>query len=110
MRPCKMDCFCAFLCDFAVFVVPFFPAKDGLQKAQNRGKICKKCFYAIPPLVIPPFACHRHKVAMPETSRMNQNGVGVGLQEETQTEVWGSCDCVGVAHGWARVEPTAPKK
>ena len=41
----------------------FYPSKMACRKAgkfaHNRAKMCEKRFYAIPPLVIPPFACHR---------------------------------------------------
>ena len=54
--------FCAFLDSFVHFCA-FFSYQNGLQKerkfAQNSAKMSKKRFYAIPPLVIPPFACHR---------------------------------------------------
>ena len=62
MRLCKMVRFRAFLRVFALFcafLCVFFPAK--IKFAQNRAKMCKKRFYAIPPLVIPPFVCHRFK-------------------------------------------------
>ena len=45
---------CAFLC--------VSPYQDGLKKAQICAESCKnaqKRFYAIPPLIMPPFACHR---------------------------------------------------
>ena len=46
--------FCAFLCVFSY--------QNGLQKSANWRITLQKCaksaFYAIPPLVIPPFACH----------------------------------------------------
>ena len=47
--------FCTFLC---VFFPPKWPAKKR-EFVQNPAKMCKKRFCAIPPLVIPPFACHR---------------------------------------------------
>ena len=52
--------FCAFLCVYVLFVVPKWHAEKR-KFAHNRAKMCKKRFYAIPPLVIPPFACHRLK-------------------------------------------------
>ena len=65
MRLCKVARFCAFLRVFAlfgaflcVFLLPKWPAEKR-KIVQNRAKMCKKRFYAIPPLVIPPFACHR---------------------------------------------------
>ena len=65
MRPCKMARFCAILrvfVFFCAFLCAFFLPKWPAEKrkfAHNRAKMCKKRFYAIPPLVIPPFACHR---------------------------------------------------
>ena len=55
---CIFARFCAFLCVSARFFLPKWPAKKR-KLAQNSAKMCKKRFYAIPPLVIPPFACHR---------------------------------------------------
>ena len=51
--------FCAFWCVSVCFLVPKWPAEKR-KFAHNRAKMCKKRFFAIPPLVIPPFACHRH--------------------------------------------------
>ena len=67
MRLCRMVCFCAFFvrafAPFKMRFCAFFPAKMACRKAQvctySCKKMCKKRFYAIPPLVIPPFACHR---------------------------------------------------
>ena len=50
--------FCAFLCVSARFFIPKWAAEKR-KFAQNAAKLCKKRFYAISPLVIPPFACHR---------------------------------------------------
>ena len=50
--------FCVFLCVSVRFILPKWPAKKR-KFAQNPAKMCKKRFYAVPPLVIPPFACHR---------------------------------------------------
>ena len=50
--------FCAFWCVSVRFFLPKWPAEKR-KFAHNRAKMCKKRFYAIPPLVIPPFACHR---------------------------------------------------
>ena len=50
--------FFAFLCISVLFFLPKWPAEKR-NFAHNRAKMCKKRFYAIPPLVIPPFACHR---------------------------------------------------
>ena len=66
MRLCKMARLVHF-CAFLRFVVRFCVLKIFLPKwpaekrkfTHNRAKMCKKRFYAIPPLVIPPFACHR---------------------------------------------------
>ena len=66
MRLCKMAHFCA-LCAFLRFFVrfcAFLPAKMACRQAQIRTELCrhlqkKKRFYATPPLVVPPFACHR---------------------------------------------------
>ena len=55
--------FCAFLrflVRFCAFFLPKWPAEKR-KFAHNRAKMCKKRFYAIPPLVIPPFACHRNE-------------------------------------------------
>ena len=65
MRLCKTARFWAFLRVFALFLccsVRFFPAKTTCtkKKARNPAKMCKKRFHAIPPVVIPPFACHRN--------------------------------------------------
>ena len=68
MRLCKMARFCAFLrvfelfCAFlCVFSFPKWPATKR-ELAQNSAKMCKRRFYAIPPLVIPPFACDQKKL------------------------------------------------
>ena len=50
--------FGAFLCVSVRFFLPKWPAKKR-KFAHNPAKMCKKRFYAVPPLVIPPFACHR---------------------------------------------------
>ena len=55
---CVFAHFCAFLCVSVRFFLPKRPAEKR-KFAHNRAKMCKKRFYAIPPLVIPPFACHR---------------------------------------------------
>ena len=47
---------CAFLRVSVRFFLPKWPAEKR-KIAHNRAKMCKK--HAIPPLVIPPFACHR---------------------------------------------------
>ena len=67
MRVRKMARFCAFFrvlalfCAFLCFLfLPKWPAEKR-KVVHNRTKICKKRFYAIPPFVIPPFACHRVK-------------------------------------------------
>ena len=52
--------FGTFLCISVHFFLPKWPAEKR-KFAHNRAKMCKKRFYAIPPLVIPPFACHRQK-------------------------------------------------
>ena len=49
--------FCAFLCVSVRFFLPKWPAEKR-EFAHNRAKMCKKRFYAIPPWVIPAFACH----------------------------------------------------
>ena len=49
--------FAFFLCVSARFFLPKWAAKKR-KFAQNSAKMHKKRFYAIPPLVIPPFACH----------------------------------------------------
>ena len=46
--------FGAFLFVSVRFLLPKWPAKK-CEFAQNSAKMCKKCFYAIPPLVVPPF-------------------------------------------------------
>ena len=46
--------FCAFWRIFVRFILPKWPAKKR-KLAHNSAKMCKKRFYAIPPLVIPPF-------------------------------------------------------
>ena len=73
LRLCKMACFCACLCVFAffcAFLCFFFLSKWPAEKrksAHNRARMCKKkCFSAIPPLVIPPFACHRSLISLPD--------------------------------------------
>ena len=43
-----------------LFFLPKWPAEKR-EIVHNRAKMCKKRFFAIPPLVIPPFACHREK-------------------------------------------------
>ena len=50
--------FLRFLCVSVRFFVPKWPAEKR-KFAHNRAKMCKKRFYAMPPFVIPPFACHR---------------------------------------------------
>ena len=55
---CIFRVFCAF---FVRFFLPKWPAKKR-KFAHNPANMCKKRFYAIPPLVIPPFACHRPKI------------------------------------------------
>ena len=70
MRLCKMARFCVFLCVFCVFcafLCVFVPTKMGCKKsaqicAEFCTNLCRKRFYAIPPLVIPPFTCHRMKI------------------------------------------------
>ena len=65
MRLCKNGAFLCILRVFALFsaFLCVFSCQNGLQKSTNlriiAQKMCKKRFYAIPPLVIPPFACHR---------------------------------------------------
>ena len=66
MRLCKMARSCAFLRVSALFCafLRVFSTKMGCKRAQfaqNVAKMCKKHFYATPPLVIPPLACHRIK-------------------------------------------------
>ena len=61
IRLCKMVCCCVFLRAVALFCA-FFLTKTVAKKcksAQNSAKTCEKRFCAIPPLIIPPFACHR---------------------------------------------------
>ena len=50
--------FCAFLRFFVRLFLPKWPAEKH-KFAHNRAKMCKNRFSAIPPSVIPPFACHR---------------------------------------------------
>ena len=67
MRLCKVARFCAIFAVLRFFVrfCALFSCQNGLQKSANLRIIAQKCaskrFYAIPPLVIPPFACHRCK-------------------------------------------------
>ena len=49
---------CAFLCVSVLFFLPKWAAKKH-KFAQNCAEMLKKRFYATPPLVIPPFVCHR---------------------------------------------------
>ena len=78
MRLCKVARFCEslrvsahFLCVSVRFFLPKWPAEKR-KIAHNRAKMCKKRFYAIPPLVIPPFACHRvNKSARERIGRQN---------------------------------------
>ena len=60
--------FCAFLrfcvCVSARISLPQWAAEKH-KFAQNSAKLCKKRFYAIPPLVIPLFARHRMKLQQP---------------------------------------------
>ena len=64
MRLCKMTRFCArvpFLRFFWCVSVRFFLPKWPVEKrafAHNRAKMCNKRSYAIPPVVVPPSACH----------------------------------------------------
>ena len=53
--------FCAFLSVSVRFCMPKWAAKKH-KFVKNSAKMCKKRFYAIPPLVIPPFACHRPNI------------------------------------------------
>ena len=65
MRLCEMARYCAFL-RILVFLSAFlciFSCQNGLQKGAKLRINVQKCtqkkrFYAIPSLVIPPFACH----------------------------------------------------
>ena len=67
MRLCKVARFCAFLRVFALLggFCAFFTTKMGCKKAQICTEFCKNVvkkeepFFAVAPLVIPPFACHR---------------------------------------------------
>ena len=60
MRLCKMAHFCACLPYMYVRFSAFFPAKNTCQNAQICAELCdnmQKRFYAVPSLIIPPFAC-----------------------------------------------------
>ena len=64
MRLCKMARFCAMLRFLGRLCAFFLPKKDAENRksAQNSAKMCEMCkkrLYALPPLVMPPFACHR---------------------------------------------------
>ena len=65
---CVVVRFCELLRVLALFCafLSVFSYQNGLQKsanfAQNSARMCTKRFHAIPPLVIPPFACHRTSV------------------------------------------------
>ena len=60
MHLCKVARFCAFLHVLAFFVVRFLLPKWPAKKARISAKLRRN---AIPPLVIPPFACHRQVTA-----------------------------------------------
>ena len=68
---CIFARFCAFLCVSVRLFLPKWPAEKR-KMVYNRAKMCKKRFYAIPPLVIPPFACHRI-VGSPNFARLRQS-------------------------------------
>ena len=55
--------FCAFFCQSEL--------QQKRKSAQNSAKMCKQRFYAIPPLVIPPFACHRLRCVQFQESRID---------------------------------------
>ena len=59
MHVCKMVRFGAFLRIVTVFLC-VFSCRNGLQKSPNLHRIVQKRFYAIPPVVMPHSAVHRH--------------------------------------------------
>ena len=56
---CVLARFCTFfLCVSVLFFLPKWAEKKN-KFSQTSAKMCKKRLYAIPPLGIPSFACHR---------------------------------------------------
>ena len=78
--------FCAFL--------RVFSGQNGLQImrkfAHNRAKMCKKRFSAIPPLAIPPFACHRDLQSQSQNRRNEPqiNVLGSPNRRSKSCELW----------------------